>query len=177
MTACMIVWGDAATWFEAIGVWVTFGFAVFLYWRQGVERRRDQASKIHVLTARNESYTKSAIDAPIIRQGQVKYRVSNTSNTPAYEAVIALLPGDASVNTSPIRSQSFESLLPNEVTPQYEMLSTETVPAWEDRDRAQPRKRAPVSIEFTDDRGRRWKRMPDGKLFLKTDSATWKRQR
>jgi hypothetical protein len=173
----MIVWGDVATWVEAIGVWVTFGFAVFLFWRQGVERRRDQASKIHVLTARNESYTKAAIDAPVVPQGHVKYRVSNTSNAPAYEAVIALLPRDATVNTDPIRTHSFESLLPNHVTPEHAMLSTETVPAFEDRDPAEPLKRAPLSIEFTDDRGRRWKRMPDGKLYLRTDSGSWERQR
>jgi hypothetical protein len=177
MAGCVIVWGAVATWVEAIGVWVTFGFAVFLYWRQGVERRRDQASKVHVLTARNESYTKVAIDAPIVPQGHVKYRVSNTSDTPAYEAVIALLPQDASVNTAPIRTHSFESLLPNCVTPEHEMLSTETVPALEDRDPMEPLRRAQISIEFTDDRGRRWKRMPDGSLFLKTNSARWERQR
>lgn len=171
--ACTIVWGNVAEWFAGVGTVAAFGLGLFLYAQQLKDRRRDQASKVHVLTARNESFT---LDDG--NHAHIKYTVSNQSDLPAYEGIVAFLPWDATIATASIRTQSFESMLPRHVTDPYEMPADEMLERslLLGTDRVM---RAPMSIEFTDASGRRWKRMPNGRLYRESGRhrKQWKRER
>lgn len=177
MTSCAVAWGNVAEWAGAIGTLLAFGLALVLFWRQIDDRSADQASKVHVLTARNESYSVASLGASVEHEGVVKFVVTNTSDAPVYETAVALLPWDATVDSKPLRVQSFESMFPNHRTAEHQIRSTEIMRPYDaDSPPESPPKRAPLSIEFLDASGRRLKRMPDGQLWHKRNDR-WRRKR
>lgn len=161
--------GNVAEWVAGVGTVLAFGLGLWLYRGQLRDQRRDQASKVHVLTARNESYSRTEGHS-----GHVKYRLSNQSDLPAYEITVALISWSAKVGDKPIRTQTWESLVPNEVSKETEMPADEMLGYV---GIGGPWKRAPVSIEFTDANGRRWLRMPGGVLYRRGRRGGWKRCR
>ena len=131
------------------------GFAVYLYFVQIRDRRADQASRVNVLSGSTYRYSRSEGFG-----GTVKFRVSNTSDAPAYDIEIQLLPWewrrDATVHLAHLM---METLPPQGTSSEQEMDSTGLGPP-----PGASYKRAPLALTFTDAHGRRWRRWPDGSL-------------
>ena len=126
------------------------------------DKRSELASKINVMTGSN-------YHADARREStSVVYRLSNTSDAPAYWVLVSMLRWTWKSDETAIVTHTYESLLPASVTDEDQFLDIDLP---HPTDAPAP---APVSVEFTDGRGRRWRRMPDATLYLQKKNDKWK---
>lgn len=118
------------------------------------ERREAQASLVSTW-AENWSHTFDTGEAP--RFSNFYAIVCNSSKQPIYETHIALLPPNWRNGETPVASRIIGVLTPESESEPIPMPSS---PGYEDGGFVAPA----MEIEFTDNRGRRWLRRPDGDL-------------
>ena len=162
LMVCAVQWGNFAEWLAGVGALLVFGSGLFLYWRQRHEEQSAQASKVHILTGTSYQFAKSP------RTGPIRFQLSNTSDAPAYDVHAQLLPWEWEENDKVLTDIVFETLSPGMTTDEQTMPADELPPLPEGY------RRAPMAIQFMDARGRRWRRMPDGRLLLQRGKR-WRR--
>jgi hypothetical protein len=147
-----IVWGPAPDWLTAIGTVGAFAVALVLLGREQEDRRRAQARRVSVLP------TGVKVDDDGIEWFSLKAR--NNSEEPVYEVRAAMMsdlnPFAQDPEAAPIRPD-IETLWPV-------LLAAE---GSEYRFNVKQLGVRPgvVGFSFTDAQGRRWKRLPNGRLY------------
>jgi hypothetical protein len=151
-----VQWGDAPSWFAAVGTIAAVGVAL---WLAGRERRRQSAEDRRHQAERITAWV--AADDPEGKEPNVLVAVANNSHQVAYRLVISL--GDPATGGSrpqgPLQWRRFVSQLPPG--------ETRVTVDW----RTGPTARPNVGIAFQDAAGRHWVRGMNGKLveIKKTD--------
>lgn len=118
------------------------------------ERREAQASLVSTW-AEDWSHDFEAGEEP--RFSNFNAVVCNASKQPVYETRITLLRPDWRDDETPVASRTIGVLTPESESKPISMPSS---PGYKDSRRVSPA----LEIEFTDNRGRRWLRRPDGDL-------------
>ncbi len=159
-----------AEWVGGVGAAAAFLWGVWLYRGQLRDRVTEQASRVHVLTASSYQYSRSTTDQ------RVAFNVSNASTDPAYDLRVSVWPWSWAADVTGGREPEslagvlVETLGPGVTTAEFEMTPAGLGPP----PGGQGYARAPVAFYLTDVRGRRWRRTPDGQLWL---HRAWVRRR